>query len=111
LVSALLAGCGVVGPVACTTEAVAAVQVTVEDSLTSAPVTEGLEGRLTEASYEETMLVFDNLLIGAFERAGTYVVTVNATGYEEWTRSGIRVRRGECHVVPADLEARLTPVG
>ena len=113
-VALLAAGCDAADPSTppvCTAEAVAGVQVTAEDSLTSAPVTAGLEGVLTEAPYEETMLVFDNRLIGAFERAGTYEVTVSATGYQEWTRSGVLVLEGECHVVPADIEVRLVPVG
>jgi hypothetical protein len=49
----------------------------------------------------------NELLALAYERAGTYEVTVNATGYRPWVRSGIVVQRDPCHVVTVPLTARL----
>lgn len=44
---------------------------------------------------------------GAGERAGTYAVTVQRSGYRVWLRNGIRVRAGACHVIPVQVNARL----
>jgi len=48
---------------------------------------------------------------GAEERAGTYSVTVTAPGYKEWTRDGITVAAGACHVTPTFVTAALEPNG
>ncbi len=87
------------------------VTITVTDATTGQPIREGISGRLQEGSYSEDMEHFDNRLLGAGERAGTYTATVNGTGYEQWTESGIVVTADECHVRPVALEARLTPSG
>jgi hypothetical protein len=57
------------------------------------------------------MMAFGSDLVGAGERAGTYAVTVTATGYAEWTTSGVVVTADECHVIPVRLEPRLQPAG
>jgi hypothetical protein len=41
------------------------------------------------------------------ERAGTYSVKVQRPGYRVWEANGIRVRQGECHVIPVRVNARL----
>jgi hypothetical protein len=43
----------------------------------------------------------------ASDREGTYTVSVQATGYQPWTRSGVVVRRVDCKIVPALLSVRL----
>jgi hypothetical protein len=43
----------------------------------------------------------------AYERPGTYVVTVTATGYDAWQATSVRVRQNGCHVNPVQLDARL----
>ncbi len=43
----------------------------------------------------------------AFERRGTYVVTVRAAGYAPWTRAGVVVAGDVCHVVTVNMTARL----
>ncbi|MEL7362448.1 MAG: hypothetical protein AAFN13_10270 [Bacteroidota bacterium] len=49
---------------------------------------------------------------GAFERPGTYTVSVDANGYQPWVRSNVEV--GEtpdgCHVETVLLDARLLPL-
>ncbi|MEO5580406.1 MAG: PEGA domain-containing protein [Gemmatimonadaceae bacterium] len=49
----------------------------------------------------------DVLLSLAYERAGTYTVTVTKPGYREWRRTGVQVGRDECHVITVPLTARL----
>lgn len=107
----VLAACDVVDPTVCTDEFVYGVQVTVVDVATAAPVTEGLEGTLTEGAYVEEMQVQGvngNILLGAGERAGTYSLTIRANGYETINESGIVVTENECHVNPVSLQAELT---
>ena len=43
----------------------------------------------------------------AYERAGTYRVEVKARGYEDWSRSGIRVLAEGCHVRTTEVIALL----
>lgn len=50
----------------------------------------------------------------AYERAGTYTVSVSAAGYATWTATGVRVEqeKNACrHVIPRSLTARLLPQG
>jgi hypothetical protein len=44
-----------------------------------------------------------------YERAGTYVVTVNHAGYREWSRAGVVVAADRCHVLRLTMAARLQP--
>jgi hypothetical protein len=46
---------------------------------------------------------------GAYEREGRYTIEVVAPGYKAWTRSNVRVREDECHVLTQEVEARLQP--
>ena len=43
----------------------------------------------------------------AWEKPGTYDVAVHVAGYAVWSRKGIEVLAGTCHVVPVHLLARL----
>jgi hypothetical protein len=44
--------------------------------------------------------------------AGTYSVFVRKTGYTDWTRSGVVIKAGECHVSsPAQLTAAMQRMG
>jgi hypothetical protein len=83
LVIALATGaCNLPGNVACTLEARAAV---------SAEITNVVDGPYGLA----------------YERAGTYTVTVEQQGYRPWSRSGVRVTKDECHVRGVSITARL----
>ncbi len=98
--------CNIIGKV-CSDEFVYGVHVNAVDSVSGTAVQAGLNGSLLQSSYSEEMQVFGNDLFGAGERAGVYSVVVNAAGYETWVSTGVRVRGGDCHVVPVDLKARL----
>ena len=43
----------------------------------------------------------------AFERAGTYAVTVHADGYKDWSKTGVVVTKDVCHVIGVALSARM----
>ena len=45
---------------------------------------------------------------GAYERAGTYEVSIQSPGYVAWRRDGVRIRKNKCHVITVHLVARLT---
>ena len=97
-------------PVACTTEARAAINVDVRDSLTGQPAAAGAIGVAAEGSYADTLDAFSaTSLGGAYERAGTYAVTVRKPGYREWRRDGVVVTSDPCHIRPVQLQARLVP--
>lgn len=107
-VPTLLVACDPDGGLVCTTEFVYGVQVTAVDAATNVPVTDGLEGTLTDGAYVEEMQVQGNTLLGAGERAGTYDLEVRANGYETVVDSGIVVTENECHVNPVSLLAEMT---
>jgi hypothetical protein len=45
----------------------------------------------------------------ARERPGTYDIDVTASGYERWSRSGVRLKKVACHVEHQNFEVRLRP--
>jgi hypothetical protein len=104
-------GCNLV-PDACTTEAAPAVSVDVRDSLTNAVVGRGARIIGRDGVFADTADVSD-LYDGpyglAHERPATYTVTVEQQAYRLWSRPGLRVVRGECHVRTVSITARLQP--
>lgn len=98
-------------PIVCTAEFVYGVHITAVAASDGSPVTFGLAGELSEGSYSEAMAATGNELVGAGERAGTYAATVDADGFETWTRSDIVVAENECHVIPVSITAELIEEG
>jgi len=104
-------GAGVV----CTEEARAGITLTIVDSLTgTADALTGLWARAVAGTYRDsTTMNFGNSETGtanmalAYEHAGTFVVTVHATGYQDWTKPGVVVAGDTCHVIGVALAARL----
>lgn len=96
----------------CTAELRPGIMVDVQDSVTSAPLGAGARVIAIDGAYADTATFpWDGIRrYGvAAERAGIYTVTVEYEGYRLWSRSGVRVRKGECHVRTVDLVARLRP--
>ncbi len=97
-------------PVACTQQFVYGVNVTVTDSATHQPI-EGATLTLTDGDHSEVM---DELsggsYAGAGERAGTYVLTIDAEGFDSMLIENIVVEADLCHVVPVALDLTLTAV-
>lgn len=101
-----IAGCGIfTGPVACTDEYVPGITVDVRDSQSGAQITDGVRVIARDGAFADT--AENSHLAVAFERAGTYTVTVEKDGYQTWSRSGVRVSRDECHVRTVALTAQL----
>jgi hypothetical protein len=101
--------------VVCTVGALPAISLTVEDSVTgqSGPLA-SLKVKITDGTLSDTAFV--NFLSAgaplfvlpmAYERAGIYDLAVTADGYKPWSRSGITVTSGICHVVTVPITARL----
>lgn len=97
-------------PGACTLEALAGISVDLRGEGGQSLPAEDAAGRAVDEDGEVAELeAFFDQLIGAWERPGTYTVTVDKPGYERWVREQVEVEAGECHVVPVRLEAVLSP--
>jgi len=93
----------------CTDEARPAILVTVRDSITNVPVS-GARVIARSATIADTAQGLpDGTYPLAYERPGTYQVTVERSGYRLWTRANVRVTRDECHVQTVSLMALLQP--
>jgi hypothetical protein len=97
-------------PIVCPAYIPPAVTVTVLDSITGANVTGGATVVLGNGTSMESRVG----LPGASEvdlggRAGTYTVTASQSGYLTWTKTGVKVEKGECGVRTVQLVARLKP--
>jgi hypothetical protein len=99
---------------ACTTDFRYGVVVEVRDSVTGAHAADGARLVVRDGTYADTsdQLPFTEPLTlqAAGERSGTYTLTVEKSNYQDWTRTGVRVREDQCHVIPVRLAARLQPV-
>lgn len=112
LLPATLSGCGIMDPGACTTDVQPAVIVEVRDAATQAPAAAGATGTVREGSFSEGLRPYDLgenalRLQGPYERPGTYTVTVDKPGYQQWEQESVRVRDGSCHVQTVTLQANL----
>lgn len=103
--------------VVCTQVAFPAIVIALQDSVT------GSKGPFTNVSYVARGAASkDSSFVGnvpaqiggldfkvglAYERPDTYDVTVTASGYKPWIKSGITVTKDACHVIPVNLDARL----
>ena len=99
----------------CTAVAIAGIYINVQDRLTDTPQPfTGLWARAVDGTFRDSSaMAFTNPQTGVvsialvYERPGTYDVTVNANGYQQFVRTGVVVTKGECHVNPVEIVARL----
>src|SRR5258708_8602590 len=94
----------------CPTEARAGITVDVRDSATNVSAGRGSVIIVREGAFADTSRdtgVFDGPYGLVYERAGSYDLTVLQKGYSLWSRSGIAVTKGECHVNGVAVTARL----
>ncbi|MBC8883607.1 carboxypeptidase regulatory-like domain-containing protein [Flavobacterium piscinae] len=97
----------------CTQEAKAGLNITVKDAVTGDFLSSGVTVIAQDGSYTETLEQFPNeevpVFIGAWERAGTYIVTVSKEGYQTFTTEPIVVTADICHVIPQQVTVELLP--
>jgi len=98
------------GGIACTAIAVAGLNVTVLDSATLASVAGAkvVARSVTDSFADSTASAFSGTYALAYEHAATYTVTVSAAGYVTQSRSGIVVGKDQCHVIPQQVQVRLS---
>jgi len=76
------------------------------------PSAAGATMTLNEGAYFESIVGIQNnsMLVGAPERAGTYIVTVARSEYHTWVQADVVVTADECHVKTVSLKAELEPI-
>jgi hypothetical protein len=101
----------------CTADFRPGIVVTVLDDATGAAASCGARAVVTAPGYSVTVEnpampgCPDSLaLSAAHERPGTYTVTVSKPGYRDFTQSNIVVGADVCHVITAQVTARLVPL-
>lgn len=92
----------------CTEEAKAGlnVSVTLAESSSSIPISDGVTVTATDGDYSEVLQFFDSqnpVFYGAYERAGTYIITVTKPGRQTYISQPIVITRDECHVIPKNI--------
>ena len=105
----------------CTTEARPGITVEVRDSISGAPVADvrviARDGAFADTAEVPVTFALSttsdeplppiNVFHLVHERPSTYLVTAEKEGYQLWSRSGVQVRDGGCHVRTVSLVARL----
>jgi ribosomal protein S16 len=110
-IAALSAACGKgsdSNPVVCSGEARPSLQIEVVDSTTGSPISDPLVW-VRDGEFVDTLLAYQGVHRGPFERPGTYHVHVEKDQYLSWVKSGVNVPQGRCHVETQELTARLQP--
>ena len=117
--SLLLAGCGSDSRddgIACTASLEPGIIVEIRDALTDAPLAENAIVVITNDNYSETLTVYELdgselssafSVAGAFERPGVYDIDLSLSGYVGWSRLGVEVTSGICHVGTVRFTVRL----
>jgi len=88
-------------PQVCTMEFRYGLNITVQDSLSKKPICDATV-QAKDGNYVETLEQFSTgdpcVYVGAGERAGTYSITVQKTGYTPKTTDNLIVEKKDCHV-------------
>lgn len=98
----------------CTTEVKAGLNVSVHliQSSSSIPISDGVTVVATDGNYTETLQFFDAqnpIFYGAYERTGTYTITVSKPGRRTYVSQPIVLTRDICHVIPQNVMVSLLP--
>lgn len=101
-----------VDDVACTLEAKAGLQVKVSLQNGTLPNSSGVTVTAKDGNYSEILgesgLGYTDF-VGAYERKGTYVITVSKNGYKTYISNSIIVTADRCHVIPNQINVVLQP--
>ena len=96
--------------IVCTLEVRAGLNVTVSLDAMSSITGEGVMVVATDGTYSETLEYVDinnPVFSGAYERQGTYIITVSKDGYQTYTSAPITVTADVCHVIPQQVHVVL----
>ena len=102
----------------CTDEARAAVNLRIQDSASGAGIAAGATIVLRDGAFVDSLAIsvdrtdlndWPLSTMNTYERVGRYDITVRRNGYATWTRTGVVVTAGECHVNAVTVVARLQP--
>jgi len=96
----------------CTAEARAGLNVNVTLNGSSTITNEGISVTARDGNYIEDLLpvIPDTpTFTGAYERPGTYIITVRKDGYVDYVSNSIVVSPDRCHVIPRQLTVNLVP--
>lgn len=111
---AVLAAACAGSPTLCSLGIEPAIRVTVVDSASGVVIAGLARGAVHDGAFVDSLRPGGadgqgtvTELVAADERPGTYRVDVVAPGYRSWSRTGVRVPEGSCHVQTAELTARL----
>jgi len=99
-----------VNPNFCTEDFRAGLEVTVKDQQTGRILVDSVIVVVKDGSYTETLKNFENTntFTGAFERKGTYIITVSKMGYKTYVSDPpIVVDEDLCHVITEKLNVVL----
>lgn len=92
--------------VVCTQEARAGLNVTIIDEETKQLIGDSVNVIAAEGTYTETLQYFPGNgpnFSGAWERPGTYIISVTRNMYKTFTSTPINVNKDECHVIAQTL--------
>ncbi len=98
--------------ISCTEEARAGLNVTVKDAITNQVLGNGITVTAKDINYTENLEFYNEnnpVFSGAWERQGTYIITVSGAGYIPFVSESITVKADECHVIPQQLQVILQP--
>lgn len=95
----------------CTEEARAGLNITVQDAISHAVLADAVTVQASEGTYSETLerIPGSDVFSGAWEREGSYVLTVSKAGYQPYTSETITVIADVCHVIPHSRTIQLIP--
>ena len=114
-ISLLLGAC--TDPGACTLNIEPGITVRALEAGTGKNVTDGAQGTVVEGTFADSLrpAQVDEagrvlLLSAVDERAGTYDVFVERSGYQAVSQSGVRVTEDDCHVNTVALDLTMVPI-
>jgi hypothetical protein len=95
----------------CTTNVVQGLEVLITNAQ-NLPVTTGIMVTASDGDYVEQLQLdpTSNVYMGAFERAGTYVITVTGVDYLPYTSESVKVEADRCHVVTQKVEVQVQSI-
>lgn len=94
-------------PIFCTDELRPGLEITVLSAVDNAIITSGITVIARDSDYTETLVNFNETttFVGAFERTGTYLLTISGDGFEEFSSTiPIIVDKDICHVITESRE-------